>query len=985
MKDRLQQIKEKIIQLNEKIETLFFSEKMRKVRIASGVAWNLFLVFLIFSFTAFFFIGAMGVGYFASLVKDDPLISKEEMRKQIYSYEETSEIYFANNIYIGKLRTDLERRETSLDSVSPTLINAVLATEDEYFREHTGIVPKAVFRGLFQDFTNSSNQTGGSTLTQQLIKNQILTNEVSYERKAREILLAYRLEHFMTKEEILEAYLNIIPYGRNSSGRNIAGIASAAEGIFGVKPSELTLPQAAYIAGIPQAPFAHTPFTQVGVIKDEQGLQPGIDRMKTVLYRMKEEGYISEKEYKESVEYDIVQDFRDPEPQAIDKYPFLTFELEKRAKEIIAKILAEKDGVDPKRLDEESKLLEKYMILADRDVRSSGYRIYSTIDKNMYDAMQTAAKNFNYYGHTFTTTTTDPETGEQVSLEMPVQVGSVLMENKTGRILSFVGGRNFEIEELNHATQAYRSNGSTMKPLLAYAPAIEYGVIGAGSPVVDVKFRLPGYAPGNFNPNEERGIMSARDALAVSQNLPALRLYDAILDRKPATFLEKMNFSKLTEGDYTNLSTVLGALEIGSSVEENTNAFATFANNGQFIDAYMIERIVDLDGNVIFEQQTEPVEVFSPETSYIVTDMLRDVLTAGTGNRARGALKFSSDFAAKTGTSQNFHDVWFVGYNPNVSLGVWMGYDKRRTLNQFNGKYLQPHIRVNLLWASMMNAAYDQNPELIGIKEKFTRPANVINASFCGISGMAPSQACASAGYVRSDLFNRNVFVPSKADNSFVSSATSTVNINGQTYLALPSTPSEFTSTGPGYGLSAEFAKRMLGRLGGNASRLLPNANISDDIVATNTFEPDGAPPSAVSTTITGNTLSWTNSGSNDVVGYRVYSVIDGQRSLVTSRKSGAGNSVTVPNGSSFVVVAVDITGLESAQSNVTTSSPAAPETPAENPSDPNNGSNPNDDNQDDEDDPNDNNPPPEPNNGGENEPPPTGEENNTENPPTTQ
>src|SRR5690606_8710217 len=178
-------------------------------------------------------------------------------------------------------------------------------------------------------------------------------------------------------------------------------------------------------------------------------------------------------------------------------------------------------------------------------------------------------------------------------------------------------------------------------------------------------------------------------------------------------------------------------------------------NNGQFIDAYMIERIVDLDGNVIYEHEVEPVEVYSPETSYIVTDMMRDVLTAGTGTRARSALKFGSDFAGKTGTSQNFHDVWFVGYNPNVSLGVWMGYDKRRTLNQFNGTYLMPHIRVNLLWASFMNAAYDQNPELIGTKERFKRPPNVINASFCGITGMAPTQSC--AGFVRSDLFNLNV------------------------------------------------------------------------------------------------------------------------------------------------------------------------------------------------------------------------------------
>lgn len=258
-------------QLNEKIETLASSKQMRYVRMTGDVFWNLSLLAVILITTVVILVGGIGFGYFASLVKDEPLRSKEEMRDQIFNYEETSEIYFANDIYIGKIRTDLDRRETSLANISPNVINAVLATEDEYFREHPGIVPKAVFRGLLQDVTNSSTQTGGSTLTQQLIKNQILTNEVSYERKAKEILLAYRLENFMSKEEILEAYLNIIPYGRNSSGRNIAGIETAAQGIFGISASKLNLPQSAYIAGIPQAPFKYTPFTNKGTKKALKG------------------------------------------------------------------------------------------------------------------------------------------------------------------------------------------------------------------------------------------------------------------------------------------------------------------------------------------------------------------------------------------------------------------------------------------------------------------------------------------------------------------------------------------------------------------------------------------------------------------------------------------------------------------------------------------------------------------------------------------
>ena len=940
----MDEIKKRIEQLNEKIELLSTSERTRPLRIGIRVVWNLSLLFLFIIITGFVFVSAVGAGYFASLVKDEQLQAKEDMLSEVYNYEETSEIYFANNIYIGKLRTDLERRETTLENVSPLVVNAVLATEDEYFREHNGIVPKAVLRGLLQDFLNTSTQTGGSTLTQQLIKNQILTNEVSYERKAREILLALRLEKFMTKDDILEAYLNIIPYGRSSSGRNIAGVETAARGIFGVNASELNLPQAAYIAGIPQAPFAYTPFTQFGQLKDAKGLQPGIDRMKVVLSRMLEVGYISESEYNQAISYDITKDFREPEKLAKDSYPWLTYELEGRAKRIIAGILAERDGIDPNRLDEEENLLEKYEILADRDIRSSGYRIYSTIDKDLYDAMQEAAENFNYYGHTFTRTEVDPESGEEYEVQIPVQVGGMLVENQTGKILSFVGGRDFSISELNYSTQAYRSNGSTMKPLLAYGPALDYGVIGAGSPVVDVKFEIGDYKPSNYLVNEERGIMTAREALAHSQNLTALRLYDSIRDRRPVTYLDKLGFSKLVPSDYETLAISIGAMTVGTTVEENTNAFAAFANNGQFVDAYMIEKIVDLDGNVIYEHESEAVDVYSPETAYMITDMLRDVLDYGTGARANSMLKFSSDFAAKTGTSQNYRDVWFVGYNPNISLGLWMGYDDKkeaRSLYQFNNTYYQPSTRVNMLWANLMNAVYDANPELIGTSEQFTPPPGVVNASFCGISGLAPSDVCTQAGLVKSDLFNRN-FLPTEPDDSFTQSKS--VMIDGKAYAALDSTPAEFVIEN-GIGLNPDFIKRMLGRLGGDPSKLVPNGSAqSDNVVSTGSLEPDSGNPPAVNVTLNGNVISWTKSQANDVIGYRIYDVTLGERNLVGTIVDGQELQYPVSTNSSYVVVAVDITGLESAHSNnitteVTDPIPIDPTEPGETePDDPENG-----------------------------------------------
>ncbi|TQR18419.1 transglycosylase domain-containing protein [Psychrobacillus vulpis] len=924
---------EKIQLYKDKFDEWQSTKWAKGLRISSSVIWNLSILFVIIGTAFGIFAASVGAGYFASLVKEEPLREKQEMRDAVFNYEETSEIYFAGDVYLGKLRTDLERTETKLSAVSPYVIDAVLATEDEYFEMHDGIVPKAIFRGLLQDVTNSDTQTGGSTLTQQLIKNQILTNEVSYERKAKEILLAMRLEKFMTKDEILEAYLNIIPYGRNSNGRNIAGIETAAQGIFNVKAKDLTLPQAAYIAGIPQAPFAYTPFRKGGVKKEGEALQPGIERMKTVLFRMKETGYITNEEYESAKDYDITQDFREPEIIPEEKYPWLTFEIENRVKGILREQFATADGIDPERLKTESKLYDKYDIIAARAVSTGGYRIHTTINKDMYEAMIKVKDQFDSYGHTFTKEVKDPNTGETIAQDYPVQVGSMLIENGTGRILSFLGGRDYNLEQLNHATQAVRPIGSTMKPLLVYAPAIEYGVIGAGSPVIDVKLENLGsttwtQSPQNYTKNQEKGIISARDALKTSQNLSTIRLYDLIMDRKPTEFLKKMGFEHIEDAEYANHALSIGGMTNGATVEENTNAFGTFANNGQFIDAYMIEKIEDVDGNVIYQHKIEPVEVFSPATAYIITDMLRDVLSEGTASVANSRLKFQSDFAGKTGTTQNHNDSWLVGYNPNVSLGVWLGYDYNETLFYMNNRYNHPSVRINMLWSNMMNAMYDVNPELVDAPNPFAIPKNVVTRSFCGISGLAASDACAQAGLVKSDLFNAAAMLPTAPDDSLITS--SYVVINGNKYRSLDSTPSEFVVKG-GYGVNEDFIKRMLGKFGGDASKLFPeDSTFAGNVVSEEVYKADGSPPSTVKASLSGKTVTWTNSESTDVVGYRIYQVVNGERVLVSSKLEADDKSFAINGNGKYIVVAVDITGLQSGASNVVSIEEDKPEPPPE-------------------------------------------------------
>lgn len=894
----------------QKIKSIFtlitHGKTVKGARITYSVVWNLFLLILTVIIIGGSFAAGVGAGYFASLVKDEPIRSYESMKKDIYNYTETSELYFDHDVYLGKLRTDLEREEVSLDQVSDYLIKAVVATEDEYFYQHHGVVPKAVFRALFQEVTNSAVQSGGSTLTQQLIKNQILTNEVSFQRKANEILLALRLEKFFNKNEILEAYLNVSTFGRNSSGKNIAGVQAAAKGIFGKNASDLSLPQAAFIAGLPQSPFGYTPFTRNATVKKH--LEPGLTRMKTVLKRMFDGGYISEKQYNEALAYDITKDFIPPTANPVEKYPWLTFEIESRAKEVLTTVLAQKDGYSEKDLKKDESLSYKYKTLAAHDLRQNGYKIYTTIDKEVYDAMQQVKDNYQWYGPDKPEQIKDPETKEVKTIMEPVQVGAMLIENKTGKIISFVGGRKYDSEhQVNHATNSIRQNGSTMKPLLIYGPAIELGAASPGTPLPDVALSLnPGSSspwPHNYD-NRYSGLVSARYALAKSYNVPAVKLYKDIVNQRPAKYLEKMGFTSLDKEDYTNLATSIGSMVKGVTVEENTNAFSTFANGGKFIDAYLIDKIVDKTGKVIYQHKVKPVDVFTPQTAYLTLDMMRDVVKMGTAAGIKSRLNFSSDWAGKTGTGNQYIDSWFVATNPNVTFGLWRGYDTPKSLKTGGMSYSQ---RTNNLWAQLMNAAYKIRPELVAPKQSFKMPDGIVKRSYCAVSGMLPSAACSKAGLVESDYFNINN-VPKKVDDSLIEGKY--VTIGGKKYLALDSTPQEFAQ----YGLilNPDFIKRITGSNFKNYSQLIPQRDRWGKIlVPTDKIVDNGKSPASVSLTAIGNTLNWSASDS-DVIGYRIYR--DGSKigSVINDSKQ----SFAVGNGTYFVT-AVDIAGNESAPSNI--------------------------------------------------------------------
>ncbi|WP_411738775.1 transglycosylase domain-containing protein [Peribacillus sp. S4] len=877
----------------KQLTRFFQSEKTHKnARVTYQVIWNLTLILIIVGILGFSFAGGVGAGYFAALVNDEPVRSKEDLKKDIYNYEETSEVYFADEVYLGKLKSDLEREEVSIDKVSKHLKNAVIATEDEYFYEHDGVVPKAILRAIYQEFSNATVQSGGSTLTQQLIKNQILTNEVSFDRKAKEILLALRVEKFFEKEEILETYLNVSTLGRNSSGRNIAGVESAAEGIFGVEAKDLTLPQSAFIAGLPQSPFGYTPYTQQGKLKENQ--EPGINRMKTVLKRMYSNGYITKEEYDKARTYDITKDFIGKTEMPSEKYPWLTNEIEKRSIKILSVSLAKEDGYEEKDLENDD-LKAQYLALADRKLRQNGYKVYTTVNKKIYDKMQEVTKNYPNYGY--------DKAGE------PVEAGAILIENKTGKIISFVGGRDFKREQTNHATASLRSNGSTMKPLLVYGPGIELGKISPGSVSANVPISIPAgkmWRPGNYGGGSYTGVTTAREALKNSYNIPAALFYMKIINNRPASYLEKMGFSTLTEGDYSNPAMSLGAMTNGVTVEENVNAFGTFANSGDFIDAYMIDKIVSKDGEVIYEHKAKPVNVFSPQAAYLTLDMMRDVVNSGTAASVRNRLAFSSDWAGKTGTSQNYQDAWFVATNPNVSFGTWLGYDTPKSLQgTYNG--LEYNKRNMYYWADLINAAYKVEPKLVDPDKRFEMPGGIVSRSFCGVSGLLPSSSCQKAGLVKSDLFIAK-YAPSRADNSFIDGQY--VSVGSKRYAALPQTPGEFTSGG--FMLNPESFGDIGLKYVDDPGSVIPGSEKSGGVVGTKAkLNDNGKAPDPLSITISNGKITWGLHHEGDVVGYRVYK--DGKK--VASINAGENLVYKVGSGGSYYVTAVDIVGKESAPS----------------------------------------------------------------------
>ena len=656
----------------------------------------------------------LAIGYVGGLVKDQPVLTQKEMKDQINNISKNSEVYFGSGEKLGTINSELIRKTVTYEELGDNVKNAIIASEDSNFYSNSGVDIFAVLRASLSEVTGAKT-TGGSTITQQLVKNQLLDNSRSYERKAKEILLALRVDSHFSKNEILENYLNVAPFGKNSLGQNISGIETAAQGVFGIHSKDLNIAQAAYLVGFVQSPYKYTPFDSAGNIRSNEELQAGFERQQYVLERMLSNDFITKAQLEEAKNFDIKGAFTKQKYSEYTDYPFIRDEVTSSVAEILAEQTAAKNHKEEtfkNNAEYRNDLIEKSRI----KFITGGYKVKTTLDKKLYDTLQETKKQFASY-----------PTYTHAGVVYPLEIGASVIENSTGKVLAFIGGMDYKKQQLNHATRTRRSPGSTIKPLLVYGPAIDKGYITPNSTVLDKRFNHYGWRPENYDMSEH-GYLPARQALARSLNLPTVRLYSAFSNEDPVSnYLEKMNIEGLTEADKTNLATAIGGMTYGLSVTENTSAFSTFANKGEHKKAHIIEEIENNDGELVYKADFSPVKVFEESTSYLIVNMLGDVINKsyGLSHDMPSKLKFNSkNLFVKTGTSEYYKDLWVVGGSTKITVGLWNGYDSPAKVPSYD--YAQRS------WIAVMNAIYTLDKNLIAPDTAFSRPKSVVDASING-------------------------------------------------------------------------------------------------------------------------------------------------------------------------------------------------------------------------------------------------------------
>jgi penicillin-binding protein 2A len=505
--------------------------------------------------------------------------------------------------------------------------DAVVAIEDERFYEHSGFDIKGIARAFFGNLFAGEITGGGSTLTQQLAKNALLSPEQTYKRKAEELFLAVKIEKVYKKEEILQMYLNQVYFGSGAWG-----IGNASKRYFNKPINEVSISEAALLAGLLQSP---------NYLDPSKNYEPAMKRRNLVLAKMKELGMITAEQYDTAKKEKI--DIKKGSGSFVErKYPYYV------------------DAV----LNE---AISKYG-LTQEEILTRGYRIYTELDQNLQTGLEKVYSRSSLF---------PKGKGDQI-----VQSGSVLMDPATGGVAALVGGRGEHVfRGFNRATQLKAQPGSTMKPLAVYTPALEEGY-DFNSELVDEPTTFGTYKPENFSKTYQ-GKVQMYKAIEESLNVPAVWLLNELGLEKGVDSVKR--FGIPVEKEDKNLALALGGMNKGISPLQLANAFTTFANEGKRSDSHLITKIVGPTGNIIAEREPKTTKVTSKAVANDMTSMLLNVVESGTGKKAHIP---DVQIAGKTGSTQlpftdisGTKDQWMVGYTPNLVAAIWIGFDQTNREN----------------------------------------------------------------------------------------------------------------------------------------------------------------------------------------------------------------------------------------------------------------------------------------------------------------
>ncbi len=698
---------------------------------------KMFLIFLV----SIFLVGIVTVtGFVLAIVKTSPPLSIEAVK----NLEQASQLFDSNGDFMDEVLTAEKRYVISLEEMPLNLRNAFIAIEDERFYEHSGIDVQRIISAIITDIKKLLNKESGlhgaSTITQQVIKNNILTNEISITRKIREIYLALELEKQMEKDDILQVYLNTIFVGGNAYG-----VEAGALQYFSKNTSDLTLTQSAFLAGSTQHPTRY--YTSASNVESSQFYK---NRTITVLSKMLELGYINQEEYDSSVN-EINNDQIGFNIKKInDSYNYEWFS--RPVVEELTRDLKEVYGYT----DEEVKL----------HLRNDGLKIYTTMDKELQDYSQDILNNATNYINL-------AEWTDENGIKQP-QMSSIVIDFKTGHIKSIIGGRGEQsANSYNRAASDdfLRSIGSTAKPLTAYTPLIDLKLGHAGTGIEDSPLSEElSKKYGNWEPSNEVkgnfiGYTNVRYSLERSINLSAIKVVDTVGLGKALEYGEKFGLHYNSDSKNSIATLALGQFNNDPKDLDGGNplilasAYSTFANGGVLVEPITYTHVVDKNGKVILENVPEKTQIVSPETAYIMYDLLKGPVERYSSKPA----KFSDiPVAGKTGTTENNKDLWFAGVTPYMAGSIWIGADKPTELKDKYGNKPFSGSTASALFGKIMGYAHKSLPPV-----DISKPDDIVSASICSVSGLLATSYCQSdprGNKVYTEIFAKGTIPTHKCD-----------------------------------------------------------------------------------------------------------------------------------------------------------------------------------------------------------------------------